>query len=78
MALVPIESYLRGRGLNPLADTLVKNVNGAGKSLQDLSPTNRAGMTAATRELARLKRLAETEVAPALEVPIGFSDADGD
>ncbi len=77
-ALVPLESYLRGRGLNPLANTLVKSVAKADKSVKNLLPTNRAGMTVATRELARLKKLAEAEVAPALEVPIGFSDADGD
>lgn len=78
MALVPLETYLRGRGLNSLANTLVNSVATADRSLKDLSPTNRAGITVATRELTRLKRLAEAEVAPALEVPIGFSDADGD
>jgi hypothetical protein len=78
MALVPLETYLRGRGLNPLADTLVKSVAGADKSLRDLLPTDRSGINVATRELTRLKKLAEAEVAPALEVPIGFSDADGD
>ncbi len=32
----------------------------------------------AAKELSALKRLAEAEVAPALQVSIGFSDADGD
>jgi hypothetical protein len=77
-ALVPLETYLRGRGLNPLADKLVQSVARADKSLTDLAPANRAGLSQATRELGQLKKLAEAEVAPALEVPIGFSDADGD
>jgi predicted lipoprotein len=33
---------------------------------------------AAARALAQTKRLAEAQVASALEVSIGFSDADGD
>ena len=32
----------------------------------------------AARELASLKRVAEGELAPALKISIGFSDADGD
>lgn len=77
-ALVPLETYLRGRGLNPLANKLVQSVTRADKSLIDLAPANRTGLRLATRELGQLKKLAEAEVAPALEVPIGFSDADGD
>jgi hypothetical protein len=76
--LVPLETYLRGRGLNPLADKLVQSVTRADKSLTDLAPANRAGLSQATRELGQLKKLAEAEVAPALDVSIGFSDADGD
>lgn len=77
-ALVPLETYLRGRGLNPLANKLVQSVARADKSLTDLSPANRGGLRLATRELGQLKKLAEAEVAPALDVSIGFSDADGD
>ncbi len=76
--LVPLETYLRGRGLNTLANKLRQNVNQATQSLQNLTPANQAGLSAATRALAALKKLAETEIAPALEVHIGFSDADGD
>jgi predicted lipoprotein len=78
MALVSLEDYLRGRGLNPLADTLVQGVARADKALNKLTPAQRAGLSVAVRELAQLKKLAEAEVAPALEVNIGFSDADGD
>lgn len=77
-ALVPLETYLRGRGLNPLANKLVQSVARADKSLTGLSPANRGGLRLATRELGQLKKLAEAEGAPALDVSIGFSDADGD
>ncbi len=76
--LVPLETYLRGRGLNALANKLVQSVDKAGRPLQNLSPANKAGLSAATRALADLKKLAEAEIAPALKVNIGFSDADGD
>jgi len=76
--LAPIETYLRGLGRNEPADQLAQSVGKADKALQNLSPTNRAGITAAGRSLADLKKLTEAEIAPALEVSIGFSDADGD
>lgn len=76
--LVPLETYLRGRGLNTVARQLVQSVDKANKTLQPLSPGNQAGLRSAIGSLAELKKLAETQVAPALEVNIGFSDADGD
>jgi len=76
--LAPIETYLRGLGRNEPADQLAQSVGKADKALQNLSPSNRAGITAAGRSLAELKKLTEAEIAPALEVSIGFSDADGD
>ena len=72
-ALLPLEAYLRGKGLNPLADrlvTAVKRVDGA--------ITNPGRLEAASKALAGLKTLAEAEIAPALDISIGFSDADGD
>lgn len=77
-SLAPLETYLRGRGLNLLANTLAQTVAKTDKAMQDPTPANKASVTAATRELASLKKLAETHVAPALQVNIGFSDADGD
>jgi predicted lipoprotein len=77
-ALAPIETYLRGLGRNEPADKLAQSVGKADKALQNISPANRAGVTAAGRSLAELKKLTEAEIAPALEVSIGFSDADGD
>lgn len=76
--LVPIEAYLRGRGLNPLADRWLKAVNEADTAMRGLGALAPEAVELATKPLSRLKRLMEAEVAPALEVNIGFSDADGD
>lgn len=76
--IVPIESYLRGRGLNPLADRWLKAVDDADAGMRAMNEPTAKAVDAATRPLSRLKRLMEGEVAPALEVNIGFSDADGD
>ena len=76
--LAPLETYLRGRGLNPLANTLAQTVAKTDRAMQNPTPANKASMTAATRALANLKKLAEAQVAPALHVNVGFSDADGD
>jgi predicted lipoprotein len=73
--LVPLETYLRGRGLNPLADRLHRSALQAGDGLTGAAP---ATLQASARRLARLKTLVEGEVAPALDVRVGFSDADGD
>lgn len=77
-APVSIEAYLRGRGLNLLADRLRGAVQRSGLALEGASPSRPATLAGASRELATLKRRLEAEVAPALEVSIGFSDADGD
>lgn len=76
--VVPLETYLRGRGLNPLADAWVQQVERTDTALRKLQPAPGPRVLAAARELAQTKRLAEADVAPALEVGIGFSDADGD
>lgn len=76
--LVPIETYLRGRGLNALADELVITVDKADAQVRAAKPASAPSVLAAGHELAALKRLAEAELAPALDVRIGFSDADGD
>ncbi|RYX88791.1 MAG: hypothetical protein EOO28_35165 [Comamonadaceae bacterium] len=77
-AIVPLETYLRGRGLNPLANKLAQSVEKTDKLMQNLSPNNAAGMQQASKSLGELKKLAEGEIATALNVNIGFSDADGD
>ncbi|MFT6591574.1 MAG: putative lipoprotein [Rhodoferax sp.] len=80
-ALVPLETYLRGKGLNPLADKLRQATEKVDVSLAQVQKKGVQGQTwieQTARDLAQLKFLAETEVAPALQVSIGFSDADGD
>ena len=80
-ALVPLEIYLRGKGLNPLADKLrqaTDKVDASMGQVQKGGLQNRAAIQQTAKDLAALKFLAESEVAPALQVSIGFSDADGD
>lgn len=76
--LVPIETFLRGRGLNPLADRLRAAVQTADAAMQAAGGDQPAPMTRAAGALRALERLAEADVAPKLEVRLGFSDADGD
>lgn len=76
--LVPLETYLRGRGLNPLANKLAAATAGVTLQVQAANPAEPGRTLAAAQSVAKLKRLAEAEVAPALEVHIGFSDSDGD
>lgn len=78
MGLAPLESYLRGRGLNAPAEVLAQSVRRADSSLQGLSPAEKNRLLPAAARLAELKRVVEAEIAPALQVNIGFSDADGD
>ncbi|MCZ8093435.1 MAG: imelysin family protein [Acidovorax sp.] len=80
-ALVPLETYLRGKGLNPLADKLhqaAQKVDASMAQVQKAGVKGKPAIQQAARDLAALKFLAESEVAPALQVSIGFSDADGD
>lgn len=76
--LVSFETYLRGLGLNPLADALAGDVARTDAAMQRLKPGDARSVQAAAGALAALKRRVEAEVAPALKVSIGFSDADGD
>jgi hypothetical protein len=75
---VPLEMVLRGRGLNPLADRLRGALLGAQRAVRAAGPSQPAAARSAVQQLGRLKQVLENEVAPALDVPIGFSDADGD
>jgi predicted lipoprotein len=76
--LVPVETWLRGRGLLAEADALAAAVDGADASLRGLRPGETARLAVAARALAGVKQVLEERVAPALQVRIGFSDADGD
>ena len=76
--LVPLEPYLRGKGLNPLADKLVAAMRRSGLGLAAARNNDPARLRVAAQELGDLKTFVEGEVAPALDVRLGFSDADGD
>lgn len=79
--LVPLETYLRGKGLNPVADALLAATRQADLRIRNITVSRSPGdpqVLDAARSLASLKRVAESEVAPALDVGMGFSDADGD
>ena len=76
--LVPLEPYLRGKGLNPLADKLVAAVRRAGRGIDAAQRATPATLQAAARNLADLKTFVEAEVAPALDISLGFTEADGD
>lgn len=75
---VPLETYLRGQGLNPLADRWRAQVQRTQAAMHGLGPGDTRRLDTAVRSLAGSKALAEGEVASALKVSIGFSDADGD
>lgn len=77
-ALVPLETLLRGKGLNPLADRLVRAGRKAAQGMQRARPDQPATVRAAAAALGDLVTLAQTELAPALTVSLSFSDADGD
>ncbi|KQP39007.1 imelysin family protein [Pseudorhodoferax sp. Leaf274] len=76
--LVALETYMRGRGLNPLADRWAATVRKVDEAMAAARPDAPASVQAASRAVAGLKQLAEAELAPALNIRIGFSDADGD
>ncbi|MCW7539215.1 imelysin family protein [Aquabacterium sp. A7-Y] len=76
--LVPLETYLRGRGLNEVADRLAAAMAQADLAVRRAAPQSPPRVLEAAAALTALKRYAEDSAAPALEVSIGFSDADGD
>ena len=75
---VSLEDYVRGLGHAVPANKLVRGVADADKALKNLAADDSAGMTAAAQSLAELKKVVEADIAPAVAVTIGFSDADGD
>jgi hypothetical protein len=74
----PIASLLRERGRRELADSLQHALRRADERMAGLTTADRDKVKAAVGELTKLKHLMESEVAAALGVHIGFSDADGD
>lgn len=89
--LITLETYLRGLGDNPLADKLTGQLQQCNTAMQALaplqptlpsnpspSPAATDAITTATKQLESLQRLTEHQLATAMRVSIGFSDADGD
>lgn len=76
--LIPWAAYLRGRGRNPTADALGQAITAAGARVDAADPARATSVKETAASLAALKRLAESKVAPALKISVGFSDADGD
>jgi uncharacterized protein len=79
--LISLESYLRSKGHNPQADALVKAVeraDGLVHKLNSRSKLDTAQVLQTARALAAVKTVVAQQVAPALEITLGFSDADGD
>ncbi len=77
-ALIPLETLLRSQGLNPLADKLHEAATEVDKALEAALENTPETLQAAGRSMATLHSLVADEVAAALDVRIGFSDADGD
>jgi len=77
--LIPIEALLLGKGHIALAQRWAASVDTADAAMAALP--ERAGekeQMALARTLKGVTTLFQTEVAAALDVPLGFSDADGD
>lgn len=79
--VVSLEALLRGRGENAVADTFVAAVRRADAALAPLEgagPRATPAAEQALKALTEVKATVEAKVASALQVSLGFSDADGD
>jgi predicted lipoprotein len=78
-AFVPIEALLYGKGQMQLATRWRQAIGAADAALGGLSASSRpADLEAVARKLKELTVLYQQQIAAALDVPLGFSDADGD
>jgi hypothetical protein len=84
-AMVPIEALLLGKGHVVLARRWAQALDAASARMSHLpvAPGEGGGLAhadvlAAASALKRVAALFQSEVAPALDIPLGFSDADGD
>lgn len=77
--LIPIEALLLGKGHLTLAQRWHVALDAANRALLQLSPgASTADVLACAGQLKTVSTLFQTEVAGALDIPLGFSDADGD
>lgn len=79
MALVPIEALLLGKGHIALAQRWAKAIDAVTSAMASLPerPTERELQTL-SQTLKTMTSLYQSDVAAALDVPLGFSSADGD
>lgn len=77
-AVIAFETWLRSRGLSPLADKLASATQRADRAMQAARPQSTPSVLAASAALGEITKLVQTDIALALGVSLGFSDADGD
>lgn len=76
--LIPFETWLRSRGANMFADKLVLATGEADQAMVAADTGSAQSVLAAAAALARMTQLVQHDLAPAMSVSLGFSDADGD
>lgn len=78
-ALVPIEALLLGKGQLALAGRWVAALDKVTVAMASLTPQSTpTQLLAVTQLMKTVSVLFQNEVATALDIPLGFSDADGD
>lgn len=78
-ALIPIEALLMGKGQLSLAQRWAQAVDRVGADLATLTPQSTdEALLATAQRMKALTLMYQNEVAAALDVPLGFSSADGD
>ncbi|MFM9900873.1 MAG: imelysin family protein [Polaromonas sp.] len=78
LALIPIEALLMGQGHLALAARWHTALAQADQAVASADPTRAPSVLAASAALKSLNLLFQNEVAGSLNIPLGFSDADGD
>ena len=83
-ALLPIEALLYGKGHIALAQRFAKTLDEVSARMDKLTPqappraVDQRALLALAQSLKAVTVLYQAEVASALDIPLGFSDADGD
>ena len=78
-ALVPMEALLMGRGQLALAQQWGRALDQVSAGMDALTPrASERELLALTKSMKAVTVLFQNDVAAALDVPLGFSDADGD
>jgi predicted lipoprotein len=78
-AAIPVEAILIGKGRLELAKRWTQALDQVSAELNRLTPESSSGaLLALAQSLKVVTLLFQNEISPALDIPIGFSDADGD